>query len=397
MRILKRIVLILGVIVGIAVLAAIVSGKSYLLSGVRKTYLVGEKTPDIDDMKYFDVRKIAHGTPVQPLFYSDYRGVLYPPTYDVFANEMDNSAFLVFWRDSLVFEHYWEGDTSTLTNSFSMAKSFTSMMIGAAIDDGLIRNVDQPVGDFLPEYAEGLNGNLTIRHLLQMTSGIPFGESYSSPFGYMAEAYFGHDLQPLTTAFKVEKEPGTQWAYEGGNTVLLGLIIQKATGKSPSAYFEEKFWSRLGTSHDAYWNLDHEDGLEKTFSGFYATARDFSRIGTLFMHNGVYQGDTLLSPDFIKQSITPHLVPDDKGESCSWYGWQWWMGEHHGYDMYMCRGLRGQYIICIPEAEVMVVRIGHKQSKDRLNHLPEDIYTHVDIALDILKQQTGISFYEEGY
>jgi CubicO group peptidase (beta-lactamase class C family) len=278
-----------------------------------------------------------------------------------------------------------------------MAKSFTSMLIGAAIDDGFIRNVDQPVSDFLPEYANGMNAELSIRHLLQMTSGIPFGESYSSPFGYMAEAYFGHDLKPLTMAFNVEKEPGALWAYEGGNTVLLGLILQKATGKSPSAYFEEKFWSKLGTSHDAFWNLDYEDGIEKTFSGFYATARDFSRVGSLFMHEGVWNGDTLLSPQFIRNCITPIQVADDKGELCSWYGWQWWLGNYHGHEMYMCRGLRGQYIVCIPDNEVMVVRIGHKQSKQRVNHLPEDLYTYVDIAYEILKQQTGIGSYEEGH
>jgi CubicO group peptidase (beta-lactamase class C family) len=387
MQLAKRIIIGLFVLLAIALLTLYVTGNGYLIQGIRKTYLVGEKSPDIDDMRLFDVRKIAHGEVRLPIKYSSMESVKFPERYSAWNDSMGTTGYLVFWRDSLFFERYWEGDSATVTNSFSMAKSVTALLIGCALDDGLIQSVDQPVSDFLPEYSTGLNASLTIRHLLTMTSGIPFGESYSSPFGYMARAYFGDDLKKETTAFSVERNVGTLWAYEGGNTVLLGLIIGKASGKTPSAYLEEKLWMRMGAEHDAYWNLDHDDGIEKTFSGLYATARDFSRIGSLVMHSGVQGDDTLLSPGFIAQALAPVMVPDEKGELCDWYGWHWWLGSHKGRSMYMCRGMRGQYVICIPELELMVVRIGHKQSKERIRHIPADVYTYIDIAMAMLEQQ----------
>jgi len=387
MQLVKRIIIGVFVLLGIAVLTVYATGNAYLIQGIRKTYLVGEKSPDIDDMTLFDVRKIAHGEPRFPIKYSAIQSVAFPEQYAAWNDSLGTTAYLVYWRDSLFFERYWEGDSATVTNSFSMAKSVTALLIGCALDEGLIQSVDQPVSDFLPEYATGLNASLTIRHLLTMTSGIPFGESYSSPFGYMARAYFGDDLKKETAAYSVERDPNTLWVYEGGNTVLLGLILQKATGKSPSAYLEEKLWKRLGTEQDAHWNLDHADGIEKTFSGLYATARDFSKIGSLVMHGGVLDGDTLLSSEFIGQALAPVMVPDYKGDVCDWYGWQWWLGNYEGKSMYMCRGMRGQCVICIPELELMVVRIGHKQSKERIRHIPSDLYTYIDIAIAMLEQQ----------
>lgn len=386
MKLLKRILFGVLVTLFLAVVALYVTGNSHLIRGIRNTYLEGEKSPDIDDMSLFDVRKIAHDRAHGPIKYSSFGSAKFPERYAAWSDSMGTTGYLVYWRDSLLFEHYWEGDSSTLTNSFSIAKSVTALLIGCALDDGSIQSVDQRVSDFLPEYSEGLNAKLTIRDLLTMTSGIPFGESYSSPFGFMARAYFGKDLKQETMAFSVEHEPGTRWVYEGGNTVLLGLIIEKATGRTPSAYLEEKLWRPLGMERDANWNLDCENGIEKTFSGLYACARDFSRIGQLFMHGGIHQGDTLLSPSFVAQALTPVMVPDDKGEVCDWYGWQWWLGTHHEKSMYMCRGMRGQYVICIPELELMVVRIGHHQSKERIRHIPADLYTYIDIALEILKQ-----------
>lgn len=387
MQLLKRVFIGIILLLVITVIALYATGNAYLIQGIRKTYVVGEKSPDIDDMELFDVRKIEHGAAEFPIKYSSMQSVSFPEQYAAWNDSLGTSAYLVYWRDSLLFERYWEGDSTTRTNSFSMAKSVTALLIGCALDDGLIQTVDQPVSDFLPEFSSGMNASLTIRHLLTMTSGIPFGESYSSPFGYMARAYFGDDLKEETMAYAVERNPGTLWVYEGGNTVLLGLIIEKATGKSPSAYLAEKLWKHMGAEQDAYWNLDRENGIEKTFSGFYATARDFSKIGSLFMHGGTHQGDTLISPEFVRQALTPVMIPDEKGEVCDWYGWQWWLGNHKGKSMYMCRGMRGQYVICIPELELMVVRIGHHQSKDRIRHIPADLYTYIDIALAMLEQQ----------
>jgi CubicO group peptidase (beta-lactamase class C family) len=383
MRVVKSIVVALLAFIVLSVAALWASDNEHVLHGLRKTYLVGKKNPDIDDKPYFNVRKVAVGAP-EPVNLSEYyNSTELSQEEELWIDSMGTTALLVFRHDSLLFERYREGEASTLSNSFSMAKSITSILVGMAIEEGFIHSIDDKVGDYLEAYQSGMDTLLTIRHLLDMTSGIPFGESYSSPFGYMAKSYYGKDLKASTLEYHVQKQPGTLWAYEGGNTVLLGMILNKATGMTVSDYCSSRLWIRIGAENDAYWNLDDEDGIEKTFSGFYATARDFSRLGLLFMHNGVWQGDTLVSPVWVKESLVPHGIPDEKSESCTWYGRQWWIGEHVGHSFFACRGLRGQYVVCIPDLELVVVRLGHTQSKERVKHMPADLYRYLDIAMRI--------------
>ncbi len=383
MRVLKKVIFALITLIMLAVVALWVTGNEHVLYGVRKTYLVGTKSPDIDDMPYFDVRKVGATSP-SPLYLSAYYNQMeLSPEEQQWSDSMGTTALLVLRSDSVLFEQYREGDEHTLSNSFSMAKSITSILVGMAVQEGYIKSIHDKVGDYLEAYRTGMDTLLTIRHLLDMTSGIPFGESYSSPFGYMAKSYYGKDLTEVTLDYHVQKQPGTLWAYEGGNTVLLGMILKKATGIAVSDYCSSRLWSRVGAEQDAFWNLDREDGIEKTFSGFYATARDFSRLGLLFMHDGVWRGDTIISSSWVEESITPHSVPDEKSEPCNWYGRQWWMGDHEGHSFFACRGLRGQYVLCVPDLELVVVRLGHTQSKERVKHMPVDLYCYLDIAMRI--------------
>jgi len=387
MRVFKRIVIFLIALLTLVAAALWMTGNEHVFYGVRKTYLVGKKNPDIDDQPYFDLRKVAAGNAAALHLSANYNNRELLPEEQLWSDSMGTTGLLVFHHDSLLFEQYREGDVNTRSNSFSMAKSITSILVGIAIDEGLIRSIDDKVGNYLEEYRSGMDTLLTIRHLLDMTSGIPFGESYSSPFGYMAKSYYGKDLTSTTLEYHVQKEPGTLWAYEGGNTVLLGMILKKVTGMAVSDYCSSRLWSRIGAEHDAYWNLDKEDGIEKTFSGFYATARDFSRLGLLFMHEGVWRLDTVVSPEWVKESIVAHGVPDEESEACTWYGRQWWMGQHAGHSFFACRGLRGQYVLCVPDLEMVVVRLGHRQSKERINHMPADLYRYLDIAMRISQSE----------
>jgi CubicO group peptidase (beta-lactamase class C family) len=384
----------LGVAI-ILLLAAVVlyaTGNSHVLNGIGKTYLEGKTSPDIDDMPYFHLRKVTIADPQPWPVSGDMNAFVLAPQAKSAMDTLETTAFLVFHRDTLIWEQYAMGYSDTThSNSFSMAKSFTAIAIGIAIDEGYIQSLDQKVGDFIPEFAEGRNAALTIRHLLQMASGIPFGESYNNPLGYMARAYYGTDLLEETMKFRVEKDPGSLWVYEGGNTVLLGMILQRATGKTVSQYFAEKVWSCVGAEAPAYWNLDDKDGMEKTYSGFYATARDFARIGKLYAHNGVWDGDTLVNPEFVQACITPSEIPDSTGENCYWYGLHWWMGEYDGHPLFSCRGLRGQYIIVVPSLELMVVRLGHLQSPERVRHMPLDIDLYLGAAVDMIRQRQPAS------
>ena len=361
-----------------------ITGNSQIIYGVSKTYLIGKTSPDIDDMKYFDVSTIMPGEPEPWPLASDFNRYQLAEDELRFLDSLKTTALLVFRNDSMVFENYWEGyQHDTPSNSFSMAKSFMAMLYGPAIEEGYIQGLDQPVSDFLDGFDSGKNGELTLRDLLVMASGIPFGESYSSPFGYMAKAYYGKDLEKETMKFAVEVEPGTRWKYEGGNSVLLGMILKKATGKTPSKYFEEKVWSCIGAEHPAYWNLDKAGGMEKTFSGFYATASDFARIGKLYMHQGTWGTDTLIPPSFVTASITANEIPDENGEACSWYGMHWWLGEHNGKPFFSCRGMRGQYIIGIPSEHIIIVRLGHLKIMESENHMTLDLPRYLELGQQI--------------
>lgn len=383
MKAIKRITVGLFALLLLAVISLWLTDNEHVIYGVRKTYLIGKKNPDIDDKPYFDVRKVAAGSHDELNLSAFYNTMELSPADGAWSDSMGTTAFLVFHRDSLLLEKYTEGNENTLSNSFSIAKSITSILIGMAIEDGFIGSVDDRVGDYLEAYRSNMDTLLTIRHLLTMTSGIPFGESYSSPFGYMAKSYYGKNLIEATQHYHVQTQPGTLWAYEGGNTVLLGMILTKATGMTVSEYCSNRLWQRIGSKQDAYWNLDHEGGIEKTFSGFYATARDFSRLGLLFMHGGVWRGDTILSPAWVAESIAPHGIPNEKSEACTWYARQWWVGEHEGHKFFACRGLRGQYVVCIPELELIVVRLGHYQSKERVKQMPADMYRYLEMAIRI--------------
>lgn len=386
MKVVKTTLKILVSVVILAIIGLYATGNSHMLAGIRSTYLIGKKMPDIDDKDYFHVSTMKADRPEAWPLHPQANKVSLTSEEENLLAEFETTAFLVIKRDTVIFENYWQNTTAqTVSNSFSMAKSMCGTLIGVAIQEGYIASVDQKVSDFIPSFKDGKGAQLTIKNLLQMSSGIPFGESYGNPFGFMAKAYFGNQLEEETLKFKVETDPGTGWVYEGGNTVLLGMILKQATGRTPSEYFHQKIWSCIGSESDAYWNLDKENGMEKTFSGFYATARDFAKFGKLYEHHGILNQDTLLPPWFVAEATTPCMVRDitpekSTGEDCYWYGYQCWLGTYEGHPYYSFRGLRGQYVVVVPALELIVVRLGHLQSSERIEHMPVDLIQYLDVA-----------------
>jgi CubicO group peptidase (beta-lactamase class C family) len=369
-----KIVLIVFGSIGLLIGILYLTGNGYLARGIYCTYLHGKIKPDIDDQSFFDTRKINRGEAIN-----------LPAKLNVLSNEnvaflnsTESEAFLVFKNDTLVSEWYGNyGADSTHWNSFSMAKSVISLLIGCAIEDGQISSLQDPISKYI-----AWNGNdVTLEQLLHMSSGIPFGESYSSPFGYMAKAYYHSDLKAITAPFKVEQTPGSNWSYEGGNTVLLGMVLEAATQKKISNYFEEKIWTKIGAASPAYWNLDTENGFEKPFTGVYATAKDFGMLGQCILHHGKVNGKEIVDSAFLAQSFEPWAIQDGKNSVCDWYGLHWWMGEVDGVKFKSARGMRGQYIVIIPEKNMVVVRIGHQQSKERINQMPVDMLTYIRMGL----------------
>jgi len=261
---------------------AVASG--YFLSPEYLKTAIQYQTPDIDDYKIFENRIIEVGSHIPWEIASDYNKKEFNKATSEKILTFDPVAFVIVQNNKLKFEKYWQNyDENSLSNSFSMAKTIISLLVGIAIDEGHIKSVDQKVGDFIPEFAVKPNDVLTIKDLLTMSSGIDWDEAYSSPFSITTQAYYGNDLFALIKDLKVVEEPGVLWEYLSGNTQILAFILKEATGMDVADYASEKLWKPLGAKNDALWCLDKPDGMEKAYCCFNSNARDFARIGQMVL------------------------------------------------------------------------------------------------------------------
>jgi CubicO group peptidase (beta-lactamase class C family) len=249
-----------------------------------------------------------------------------------------------------------------------MAKSYVSALVGAAIREGKIKSVDQSVSDFLPWFKDGEKKNILIKHLLTMSSGLEWDEAYANPFSVTTEAYYGDNLPSLFEKQKVESQPGKEFSYKSGDTQLLGFIVEKATGKSLAEYAEEKLWQPMGAEHDAYWSLDKQNGHEKAYCCINSNARDFARLGYLYMHKGNWKGKQLIDSSYVDSSTTCANL-SFQGGKCDFYGYQWWVvPEYKGTKVFYARGILGQAIVVVPEWNMIAVRLGKNRGEKVKNH-----------------------------
>jgi CubicO group peptidase (beta-lactamase class C family) len=387
MRKLKKFLLWFFGILALLCILAWATGNAHLFKGVANTYLKGRSGPSIDEYHIFSYNTIHHGTPQPWPISARYNKSIIASELLKEFEAYQTVAFLVIQHDSILHEEYWDGGSDTShTNSFSAAKSIVGMLTGVAIQDGAIKSLDEPVVNYLPEFAGGNKDKVTVRHLLTMSSGINFDEDYVSPFAYPAKAYYGSDLSTLTSGYQVTEEPGKVFKYLSGNTALLSFVLKKATGKSLSDYATEKLWKPIGAEQDAYWSLDHESGVEKAYCCFNSNARDFARLGKLYLHNGNWNGKQLIDSSFVTEAITPADLADENGGRNEVYGYSWWViKDFHGHKIGYARGILGQYIFVIPDLDMVVVRLGKKRSKERIGDHPKDAFVYLEAAEKIAK------------
>lgn len=356
----------------------------YLLRAVRTIYFKGYTTAFLEDYKEFPNREIKKGIAQPWAIAKDYNAVSATETLQKTHKELQTVAFLIIKNDSIWHESYFDGfDKNSKSNSFSIAKSVVTMAMGKAIMEGKIKSLDQKVTDFFPELKGDYAKEVTIGDLSSMASGLSWDEKYYSPFSIVTRAYFDDNLKDIILGLDIKEKPGQSFKYLSGATQLLAMCVEKATGEHLSDYVSKHFWQPMGAENEALWQLDEApDGIEKAYCCIASNARDFARFGKLYLNNGKWNGQQLLDSSFVKKCITPRF------EKSPEYGYGWWLHNFLGKDLYYMRGHLGQFVIVIPEDELIIVRLGHvKGVQTSYDPHSEDLYTYVEETYNMLEKR----------
>ena len=268
---------------------------------------------------------------------------------------MKTTSFIVVKDEEIIHESYFGNHkANTKSNTFSAAKSFVGLLIGIAIDEGHIKSFDDTITDYL-NFSSTNDSLVTIRHLLTMSSGLNWSESGANPLSDNAEAYYGSDLPEIMSGVSFDGEPGKEFVYKSGNSQLLGIILENATGMTATEFLEKKVWSKINTENDLFWSLDQDGGMEKSFCCIYGTSRDFAKIGQLILNEGVWNGKQIIANSTLQELLAPINSKD------RFYGMHFWRYEDPSHPVFYARGILGQYIAVIPSLNTVVVRTGHER------------------------------------
>jgi CubicO group peptidase (beta-lactamase class C family) len=350
---------------------------------------------DINDYKKFPSRPVA--SPAQAFHFieaQENQALKMPKeirlkknTY-IFEEALEKSgtvSFLVIRNDSLLYEKYFDRyEEASIIPSFSVAKSFVSALVGIAVAEGHIKSVDEPVTRYLKDLDEEKFGRITIEHLLDMRSGIRYNEGYLNPFGDVAKYYYGLDLKKYVGKHGIRQAPGQSFDYISLNTQLLGLILEAATGQTLDAYLQEKIWRPLGMEYDASWSIDsRKNGTIKAFCCINARARDFAKLGRLYLQGGAWNGRQIVPEAWVRRSTV-----FDRDINSFRYTYQWWhtvdatpydendppaglhrlAGNRDGTQQvirpasdFYALGVLGQLVYVHPEKQLVIVRLGKMQ------------------------------------
>lgn len=342
--------------------------------------------PRLSDYKCYDYDTLKATNPLalDYAFGANYYNL--PRRIKLEMSLMRTMAFLVIKDNKVIFEKYYLGANKTSKfNSFSVAKTIVSLCIGIAIDEGYIESVNQKVSDFLPFYNVGNDTSLRIIDLLTMSSGTKWNEDFANPFSDIIMAYYGSNLDSLIEQNHVVSQPGVEWKYQCGNTLLLAKVLEKATGEPLWQYAYKKLWQPLGAQHDAYWSKDKINGTTKAFCCFYATAEDYAKLGLLVLNKGKYNGVQIVSSKYIDEMIKPATWLKYKNKPVDFYAKHIWLVKHNNEIIPYFSGMFGQYIFMFPKENALVVRFGEMVNELAIVPLPRDVSIYLKAADNLLK------------
>ena len=289
-----------------------------------------------------------------------------------FAQASDSTSLIVSHKGVIQLERYWKGEgAGQVVYSFSMHKSIVALLIGIAIDEGLIRGIDDPLARYLPEWQDDPRERITLRHALQMNSGLEPMSFPANPFSKHVKRQIGTDLANTALSFRLQDEPGSVFSYNGVNPTLLVMVLERATGRRYAGYLSEKLWRPLGNEDAAVW-LDHPGGLARGATSLYAKPMDWLRIGEMLLNKGRANGRQVIPEHWLSALTTPSPTNPR-------YGLLTWIGTDYveertleafeGFaavaqtpfdagDIIYFDGLGGQRVYVIPSAQLVIVRTG---------------------------------------
>ncbi|NQU51528.1 MAG: serine hydrolase [Bacteroidetes bacterium] len=285
--------------------------------------------------------------------------------FETMLERAQTSAFMVLRNDTIIYENYFNGfNKDSIFTSFSVAKSFVSTLVGLAISDGYIKSENDKITTYLPELLEKDTrfSDITIKDLLSMSSGIAYSED-----GFPSDddiTYVSPNLRKATFEnVRIAEQPGKHWLYNNYNPLLLGIILEKTTGKSVSKYTEEKLWLKMGGSN-ASWSLD-EHGFEKMESGINCSVYDYARFAVLLLNNGKYKDTQVISETWVNNATQPQKRPqgyyDYLLENNVYYNYFWWGkfrdNQEYGNDFFGL-GNKGEYVYVCPQKKLTIIRLG---------------------------------------
>ncbi|UHA71831.1 serine hydrolase domain-containing protein [Paenibacillus sp. 481] len=298
-------------------------------------------------------------------------------TFKDLLQRTGTTGLLVLENDKILIEKYYQGNTpKSLATSWSISKSITSALIGIAIDEGHIKNVNDPITDYLPELKQSGYNGVSIKHILNMASGVKY-PNFDNEFMkvwhqelFVDKKSFNHKM----TGLPADTVPSGTFVYKGSDTQVLGMLLLKVTGKHPSKYLEEKIWKPLGMESVAKWNTDMH-GDDMTFAFLNATVRDYAKIGRLYLNNGNWNGKQIVSENWIKETYIA-------SEGSPFYKYQWWIPMESNGTEIIANGIYGQTIYVNQKENIVLI----KTSTDTVEEGLEEIVAFREI-IRVLKQQ----------
>jgi CubicO group peptidase (beta-lactamase class C family) len=281
---------------------------------------------------------------------------------EAFLEATKTTAFIVLHDDTLLYGGYFNGSSHGATQaSLSVAKSFVSTLVGIALEEGFIGSLEDPITTYIPELLERdpRFAEITIRHLLTMTSGLRFEQDESNPFSDDFITSHSPNMRAAALNSEIVKAPGERYQYNDYNLLLIGMVLERATGMSVSEYLETRLWQPMGAEDDGSWDLDSErSGFERMSVGVNGRAIDIAKLGWLFLHGG-RNGDHQVVPEaWVEESLrVTDGFNDPRGDASVYHHYYWW-GDLE-YDAYYAEGNFCQFIYVYPSADLVLVRHGY--------------------------------------